>query len=95
MLASPFVKWAGGKAHLTRHLRPLVPVQVRNYYEPFLGGGALFFSTFSMGLSFQAVLSDTNEELISTFRVVKDMPGELIESLGRLKRQFRQATSKI
>ncbi|HSS39425.1 MAG TPA: DNA adenine methylase, partial [Polyangia bacterium] len=40
----PFLKWAGGKRQLLPRILALVPAHVRTYYEPFLGGGALFFA---------------------------------------------------
>jgi len=44
--AAPFVKWAGGKGRLLRQLRPLLPsgIERMRHVEPFVGGGALFFS---------------------------------------------------
>jgi len=41
--AKPFLKWAGGKAQLLRHLRKLVPTNYEKFIEPFIGGGASFF----------------------------------------------------
>lgn len=42
--AKPFVKWVGGKRSLLKELLPRVPQDFRDYYEPFLGGGAFFFA---------------------------------------------------
>jgi DNA adenine methylase len=92
--ATPFVKWAGGKNHLLRNLLPLVPTNLQNYYEPFLGGGALFFFILSKWAPFRAILSDTNEELILTYKVVKENPEELIRLLSRFQRQYSLSTSK-
>jgi DNA adenine methylase len=91
---SPFIKWAGGKAHLIPHLKPLIPSRIKKYYEPFLGGAALFFSTFNSGRSFEAVLSDTNAELVSAFNVVKDSPEELVRHLSKLRKQYLLAPNK-
>jgi DNA adenine methylase len=41
--ARPFVKWVGGKRGIMKSLLANVPENVNNYYEPFVGGGALFF----------------------------------------------------
>jgi DNA adenine methylase len=38
----PFVKWAGGKGQLLSELDKLIPRQFNRYFEPFLGGGAMF-----------------------------------------------------
>lgn len=47
--AKPFVKWVGGKRSLLPELLKRLPAKFRNYYEPFVGGGALFFALKSEG----------------------------------------------
>ena len=44
LLAKPFVKWVGGKRSLLNELLRRIPNDFNNYYEPFVGGGALFFA---------------------------------------------------
>ena len=39
----PFTKWTGGKRQLLPILKDLMPKAYDTYYEPFIGGGALFF----------------------------------------------------
>ncbi|MBR8833091.1 MAG: DNA adenine methylase [Stigonema ocellatum SAG 48.90 = DSM 106950] len=73
----PFVKWAGGKTQLLPELTSRVPRTFQRYYEPFLGGGALFFSLQPEN----AFLSDINAELINVYRVVKNNVEKLIASL--------------
>jgi DNA adenine methylase len=73
----PLLKWPGGKRRLTQFLDPLIPPTFGRYFEPFLGGAALFFSLRPA----HAVLSDTNVELINFYRQVRDRPEELIASL--------------
>ena len=77
--AAPFVKWAGGKRTLVPQLLRLVPSHIDTYYEPFLGGGALFFAL--AGRIERAILSDTNEELILTYLAVQNHVEELIQKL--------------
>src|SRR6266700_136038 len=91
---SPFVKWAGGKTSLLPHLIPHVPLHLTGYYEPFLGGGALFFGICVRTTSFRAHLSDTNGELIAAYRVVKESPEELIRVLSRLQGEYESAVDK-
>ena len=64
----PFVKWAGGKRQILDKLIKYVPEDFNTYYEPFVGGGALLFELSPKN----AVINDSNEELINVFRCIKD-----------------------
>ena len=64
--AAPIVKWAGGKTRLLDELVARTPSSYRRYFEPFLGGGALYFRLAPS----RAVLSDCNADLINTYRCV-------------------------
>lgn len=66
MKATPIVKWAGGKTRLLPQLMAKVPKHYNRYYEPFVGGAALFFALSPA----QAVLNDVNSSLISLYRAV-------------------------
>lgn len=78
----PFTKWTGGKRKLLPVLTSMMPDNYNNYFEPFLGGGALFFH-----LSPQtAVINDFNTELINCYQQIKDNPNELIELLTNHQR---------
>jgi hypothetical protein len=48
-LPAPFLKWAGGKRQLLPRILQLVPARIDTYYEPFVGGGAVFFALVSAG----------------------------------------------
>lgn len=79
--ARPFVKWAGGKRTLIPDIARLLPESIHTYWEPFLGGGAVFFALASrIGT---AHLSDVNAELVLAYQSIKKHPEELIESLTR------------
>ncbi|WP_281989858.1 DNA adenine methylase [Aquimarina aggregata] len=79
----PFLRWAGGKNWLRKHIENFIPNQFENYYEPFLGGGSIFFYLKSKGLiKNKAYLSDTNKDLINTYRVIKNNLPELITHLS-------------
>jgi DNA adenine methylase len=79
----PFLKWAGGKAQLLKQFEELdlFPNQKRydRYFEPFLGGGAVFFHLQPR----RAIISDLNEDLIKCYKVIKKNPDSLIKSLNR------------
>lgn len=78
----PFLKWAGGKTRLLSILRQRIPPQpFRRYFEPFVGGGAFFFDLAPD----EAVLSDSNPELISCYEVVRDAADELIAELSHYR----------
>lgn len=81
----PFLKWVGGKSRMLGELKSRLPVKFNRYYESFCGGAALFFSIAPE----QATLSDANEELILTYKVVRDQVDELIESLRGRKNNRR------
>jgi DNA adenine methylase len=82
ILPRPFLKWAGGKTQLLQQYKPLFPKHFEMYYEPFLGGGAVFFYLFqNYPSSFQASLSDVNPELINMYQCVRDDVEALIKEL--------------
>lgn len=74
----PFLKWAGGKGQLISKYLPYQPQKFQTYYEPFLGGGAVFFHL----LPKRAVLSDINPELINVYHCVRDQVEILIQHLS-------------
>ena len=83
-LARPFVKWAGGKAQLLPELLKYVPERFGTYHEPFVGGGALFWWLAASGRLGRAVISDTSESLIKSYRAVRDRVDDLVTQLSSL-----------
>ena len=75
----PFVKWAGGKTQLLDKLIPLMPKEINTYYEPFIGGGAVFFKLANTRTDFKAKLSDVNEDLITAYLIIQNQVKELIQ----------------
>lgn len=86
--ARPLLKWAGGKTQLLSPLRQLFPAKVRTYYEPFVGGGAVFFALAAEKRFERSVLNDWNEELINTYRVVRDQPDLLVATLKSFRNEY-------
>lgn len=79
--ATPFLKWVGGKRSIIGELTSRLPKDFKAYWEPFVGGGALFFE---MGKDISdAHLSDLNIELVITYNVVKKHPEQLIKALRK------------
>lgn len=76
----PFIKWPGGKRWAASQIAELIAVSLSGtYFEPFLGGGAVFFHLRPL----KAVLADVNEDLIATYRTVRRDRSAVI---GRLRR---------
>ncbi|WP_345782168.1 DNA adenine methylase [Xanthomonas graminis] len=72
----PFIRWAGGKSRLLPRILPCVPTNIENYYEPFLGGGAVFLACASR-VSGRSRLADLNEHLIAAWLAMRDYQSEL------------------
>jgi len=83
------VKWAGGKGQLLRSLEKHFPKTFGTYYEPFLGGGAVFFYLVDKRHRFNAVLSDINSELIVAYRIIKEQVEDLIMQLKNHEKQYK------
>lgn len=83
----PFVKWAGGKNGLINSLISFIPKNFNSYFEPFVGGGALFFYLKNLNIlnSKKIYLNDKNVELINAYKQIKINPNKLLEELEILK----------
>jgi DNA adenine methylase len=91
--AKPFLKWAGGKTQLLEQFSLFFPTELKNgslknYYEPFLGGGAVFFFIAQNYPIKKAYLSDVNEDLVLAFSVVQQNVFELMDELTLLKNEY-------
>jgi DNA adenine methylase len=83
MSAAPVLKWTGGKRQLLPQLLPRLPRQIATYYEPFVGGGALFFALANAGRFKRAVIADANADLINVYRQVRDKPVAVLVELRK------------
>ena len=79
----PFLKWVGGKTRLIPQYEKLglIPTKFNTYFEPFLGGGAMFFHLQNQKLINRALLSDLNKSLILTYNEVKSNLSQLRTTL--------------
>ncbi len=93
--AHPFVKWVGGKTQLIPYLREILPSKIQTYYEPFIGGGAVFYALGDEGRFKRAVLNDWNADLVNTYRVVRDFPEELMAFLTSLETMYKESPKAI
>lgn len=85
-----FVKWAGGKLQLLDQFEPLFPNEFERYFEPFVGSGAVAFYIIKKYKPKQVFLSDTNEELVSSYNAIKYNLNELITLLKQHKDSHEQ-----
>ena len=77
----PFLKWAGGKSNLLKQYEPLFPEWSGDYFEPFIGSGAVFFFLSARQEERKYHLSDLNREIVDAFCVVRDDVEEVIRLL--------------
>ena len=77
---APFVKWAGGKRQLLSQIRERMPKKYNNYFEPFVGGGAVFFEL----LPEKALINDINRALINAYRRICNSPKDFLGSINKL-----------
>lgn len=90
-MTAPFLKWAGGKRYLQETILRELPEKINTYYEPFVGGGAIFFALAKEKRFKKAKLSDINQDLILTYRAVRDNVKDVIEALQQLEQRHKKA----
>jgi DNA adenine methylase len=91
----PFLKWAGGKTQLLPKISKVLPQAYTRYFEPFLGGGAVFFYMVSNNsMRSEAHLIDINKELINTYNVIKSNVEELIVTLSKYQEVYNKSPVK-
>jgi DNA adenine methylase len=79
----PFLQWVGGKREMLAQYSPFLPTDYDKYWEPFLGGGAMYFSLNPS----KSVINDINPELIRTYEGIRDYPENVIDLLQQLRRK--------
>lgn len=84
--ARPFVKWAGGKARVIDQILEYFPDSFSGYYEPFLGGGSLYFSISPQ----KGQLNDLNATLIHAYITIRDSSSSLIKDLKKLQSEYHE-----
>lgn len=99
VLAKPFLKWAGGKSQLLPVFQNYFPETLKqnkidNYYEPFVGGGAVFFHVAQNYNLKSSYLFDVNPELILTYWVVQKHLDLLIQKLSDIENQYKKLNAQ-
>ena len=77
---APFVKWAGGKRQLIPQIKERMPEKYNNYYEPFVGGGAVTFEL----LPANALINDINKALINAYKQICNAPEAFLRAVSKL-----------
>jgi DNA adenine methylase len=81
---TPFVKWAGGKRQLLAQIKERMPKTYHDYYEPFVGGGAVTFEL----LPTNALINDINKALMNTYRQICHSPETFLDTVKVLDEQI-------
>lgn len=88
---TPLIKWTGSKRHIAEKIISYFPDDIETYYEPFIGGGSVFFQLLKSGANIKKFkLSDKNDSLINIFKIVKDKPHDLILSYNYKWQQLQK-----
>nr|YP_009326807.1 hypothetical protein [Caulerpa racemosa]ANJ70782.1 hypothetical protein [Caulerpa racemosa] len=82
-MCKPIIKWVGGKRQLINELIKRMPKKYNRYFEPFIGGGALFFELKPKN----AFINDYNQELTNLYTVIRDCSSELINDICKHKNE--------
>ncbi len=77
---TPVLKWAGGKSQILEEICANMPVSYNSYYEPFIGGGAVFLAIAPE----KAFINDTNEQLINLYKQLRLAPAEILKVIEYL-----------
>ncbi len=87
----PFVKWAGGKRQLLPQIKERMPEKYNNYYEPFVGGGAVTFEL----LPANALINDINKELINAYKQICNAPEAFLKVVNKFDAEMGKQRTEI
>lgn len=82
---SPLIKWAGGKESELKHILPNLPESFERYFEPFVGGGAVYFAVDAD----EMFINDKSTELVNLYKLVKNGDKEFFEKLTEMNKYWR------
>lgn len=85
MSLAPVLKWVGGKTKLLPEIRARMPTTYRRYYEPFVGGGALFFALAPE----TPIIGDMNPALVEMYIAVAQHTEGIIDVLTYMRQQYQ------
>lgn len=82
----PFIKWVGGKSQLLNEILKLIPKQYGRYFEPFLGGGAVYFGLIANNK--ESYLCDLNANLVGAYINIRDRLDEITAEARKIEKEF-------
>jgi len=82
---SPIIKWTGGKEQELKYIHPAMPKKIKNYYEPFVGGGAVYFSINANKI----FINDKSHELISLYKAIKDQDNDFFSAIEEIMNSWK------
>ena len=87
-MVNPIIKWVGGKRQLLKEITNKIPENYNSYYEPFVGGGAVFLSQFNK--NHKIIINDSNIQLINVYQQIKNNPNNVIQHLKTYQNIYNQ-----
>ena len=87
MKPHPFVTWVGGKSRMLKRLLPFFPQHIKNYHEPFVGGGSVFLELRRRHESSKFSISDLNGDLMNCYRCIQEDSKQVIKELNMVEYQ--------
>ena len=87
---SPFLKWAGGKRQLLSQIKERLPEDFNDYYEPFIGGGAVLFDLTPKN----STINDINTALINTYEQIRDNTDEFVDCINKFDENIGEDVKK-
>ena len=94
-LAQPFFKWVGGKRQIADIILDEFPSEIENYYEPFVGGGAMLFRVLQEYPNLDRVfINDSNSDVVWAYSYVRDTIDKLTEELKEIEKEYNSSDDK-
>lgn len=93
-VTKPFIKWVGGKSQILDSVLTLFPIEIKNYHEPFLGGGSVLLGVLSyinagkIKVTGTIYASDLNSNLIGLYKNIQSHPDILINEVQKIADEF-------
>jgi DNA adenine methylase len=95
-IVKPFMKWVGGKTQIINQVMELIPNEINNYHEPFLGGGSVLLAVLSLKkISGKIYASDINRHVIQMYKHIQSNPDGFIEEVKKLSDVFATCKGSI